>query len=69
MKSSWKNDAWAEEMSRYNTSIFRFYETADKNITPTEPRLRDWTITGIDLPDDILKKIYYDNARRIIPGL
>lgn len=60
-------DAWAEDVSRYNSSVFRFYETADSDIPTTEPRLRDWTITGIDLPDDILKKIYYDNARRIIP--
>jgi hypothetical protein len=24
---------------------------------------------GLDLPDDVLKKIYYRNALRIIPGL
>jgi predicted TIM-barrel fold metal-dependent hydrolase len=71
--SAWESpaevDKWAEDMSRYNSTIFRFYETADSDIPTTEPRMRTWTITGIDLPDTILKKIYYDNARRIIPGL
>jgi predicted TIM-barrel fold metal-dependent hydrolase len=71
--SAWESpaeiDKWAEEMSRYNSTIFRFYETADSGIPSTEPRLRNWTIRGLDLPDDVLKKIYYENARRIIPGL
>jgi hypothetical protein len=70
--SAWETpgevDKWAGDTSRYNASIFQFYETSDE-IPPTEPRLRNWLLTGIDLPDDILRKIYYDNARRIIPGL
>ena len=24
---------------------------------------------GLELPDDVLKKIYYQNALRIIPGI
>jgi hypothetical protein len=24
---------------------------------------------GLDLPDDVLKKVYYENALRVIPGL
>jgi hypothetical protein len=24
---------------------------------------------GLDLPDDVLKKVYYKNALKIIPGL
>jgi predicted TIM-barrel fold metal-dependent hydrolase len=59
---------WANDMARYNSTIFRFYETSETMPT-SEPRLRDWKIRGIDLPDDVLVKIYYDNARRIIPGL
>lgn len=56
---------WVDEMSRYNSTIFRFYETSETMPT-TEPRVRDWKITGIDLPDDALEKIYSKNARRII---
>ncbi len=71
--SAWDNpleeQRWADELERYNSSIFRFYETSDEGIPTTEPRLRDWRIRGIDLPDDVLKKIYYENARRIIPAL
>jgi predicted TIM-barrel fold metal-dependent hydrolase len=71
--SAWEHDAeiekWAAETARYNSSIFRFYETLDEGIPTTEPRLRNWTIKGIALPDDVLKKVYYENARRVIPGL
>jgi len=28
-----------------------------------------WNIYGIGLPDDVLKKVYYENAARIIPGV
>lgn len=28
-----------------------------------------WKLYGLDLPDDVLKKIYYGNALRITPGL
>jgi predicted TIM-barrel fold metal-dependent hydrolase len=71
--SAWENhreiERWTDEMEQSFSSIFRFYETSDEEISPTEPRLRDWNIKGIDLPDDVLRRIYYENARRIIPGL
>eukprot|EP01050_Picozoa_sp_SAG11_P032190 SAG11_NODE_10344_length_838_cov_1.014885_2_plen_39_part_01 len=28
-----------------------------------------WRIYGIGLPDDVLKKIYFENALRILPAL
>ena len=28
-----------------------------------------WKLYGLDLPDDVLKKVYYENAGRVIPGL
>ncbi len=28
-----------------------------------------WKLYGLDLPDGVLKKVYYENARRVIPGL
>ncbi|MGH9367325.1 MAG: amidohydrolase family protein, partial [Thermoanaerobaculia bacterium] len=28
-----------------------------------------WKMYGLDLPDDVLKKLYYGNALRVIPGL
>ena len=28
-----------------------------------------WSMYGLELPDEVLKKIYYKNALRIVPGL
>ncbi len=62
-------ESWAEEAGRINSTVFRFYETSDEGIPPTDPHYRNWKINGINLPDDVLRKIYYENARRIFPGL
>ena len=51
---------------------FRFLETDDecfdyaKDDVPPEGR---WTISGLDLPDHVLRKVYGENARRSIPSL
>jgi predicted TIM-barrel fold metal-dependent hydrolase len=70
--SAWETEdeiaRWANDMARYNSTIFRFYETSE-TMSTTEPRLRDWQIKGIDLPDNVLEKIYHENVCRIIPGL
>lgn len=46
---------------------FRFLETADEYFpyapTKTPPQGR-WNISGIELPDTILRKVYYENAER-----
>ncbi|NWF83513.1 MAG: amidohydrolase family protein [Bryobacteraceae bacterium] len=48
---------------------FRFLETLDEYFdyapSPTPPQGR-WRIYGIGLPDRILKKLYHDNAARIL---
>lgn len=51
---------------------FRFLETADEHFAysgddpPPEGR---WAISGLELPDDVLRAVYGENARRTIPGL
>jgi predicted TIM-barrel fold metal-dependent hydrolase len=50
---------------------FRFLETAETGIIPpdydgTFGRYR-WTITGLELPDSVLKKIYHQNVQKIVP--
>jgi len=52
---------------------FRFLETSDEYFdypdymgTWTYTR---WKISGLYLPDEVLKKIYYENALRIIPNI
>ncbi len=52
---------------------FRFLETRDEYFVPpdydgTFGRHR-WRIYGVHLPDDVLRKIYRENACRVIPGL
>jgi len=46
---------------------FRFYETDDEYFDPpfSYMPLPRWKIYGIALPDDVLKKLYYQNAERI----
>jgi predicted TIM-barrel fold metal-dependent hydrolase len=50
---------------------YRFLETRDEYFEygvedpPTDGR---WRIYGIDLPDDVLEKVYYRNAERVILG-
>jgi predicted TIM-barrel fold metal-dependent hydrolase len=51
---------------------FRFLETADEYFPYAEnpfPPQGLWNIYGIYLPDDVLKKVYYENANRLIPGV
>ncbi|MDQ4079663.1 MAG: amidohydrolase [Gemmatimonadota bacterium] len=52
----------------YHT-YFRTLETADEYFPYYRRRHAFWRMYGLDLPDDVLKKIYYRNALRIIPGL
>jgi uncharacterized protein len=52
---------------------FRFLETFDEGFYApdydgTFSRAR-WTICGIGLPDDVLKKVYYQNVINIMPSL
>jgi predicted TIM-barrel fold metal-dependent hydrolase len=45
---------------------WRFFETADKGFAHMTPIQGDWTISGIDLPPEVLAKIYFENARKLL---
>ncbi|OYV91328.1 MAG: hypothetical protein B7Z73_05585 [Planctomycetia bacterium 21-64-5] len=51
---------------------WRFLETRDEYFpyaeTPFPPQ-GFWRIYGLRLPDDVLKKVYSENAARVIPGV
>jgi predicted TIM-barrel fold metal-dependent hydrolase len=51
---------------------WRFLETRDEYFpyaeTPFPPQGL-WRIYGVYLPDDVLRKVYFENAARIIPGV
>lgn len=52
----------------YHT-YFRTLETADEYFPYYRKYHAFWRMYGLDLPDDVLRDIYYRNALRIIPGL
>jgi len=60
---------WPEERVRL---YWRFLETEDENFPYSEkpfPPQGQWSIYALNLPDDVLRKVYHENALRIIPGL
>ncbi|MSU50478.1 MAG: amidohydrolase [Opitutus sp.] len=52
----------------YHT-YFRLLETDDDYFDPIRKYHGIWKLYGLNLSDDVLKKVYYKNALRIFPGL
>ncbi|MCH8127125.1 amidohydrolase [candidate division KSB1 bacterium] len=48
---------------------FRVLESADEYFDYYRKRHAFWKMYGMNLPDEVLKKLYYKNALRIIPGI
>jgi predicted TIM-barrel fold metal-dependent hydrolase len=51
---------------------WRFLETEDEYFPYSEkpfPPQGFWNIYGLHLPDDVLRKVYSENAARIVPGI
>ncbi|MER6507319.1 hypothetical protein ABT158_10930 [Nonomuraea sp. NPDC001636] len=51
---------------------FRFMETDDEAFAHSlddPPLMGRWTISGLDLPDDVLEQVYAGNALRLVPRL
>jgi uncharacterized protein len=59
-------DSWAPE--EYHV-YFRVLETEDEYFDYYRKRHAFWKMYGLGLPDEVLKKVYYQNALRIIPGI
>jgi hypothetical protein len=45
---------------------WRFFETTDKNFAHMTPIQGDWTISAISLPADVLAKLYFENAEKLL---
>lgn len=59
-------DSWRpEEYPVY----FRVLETADEYFDYYRKRHAFWKMYGLNLPDEVLKKLYYGNALKIFPSL
>lgn len=59
-------DAWQPD--EY-TTYFRVLETADEYFPYHKRYHAFWRMYGLELPDEVLKKIYYRNALKVIPGI
>lgn len=59
-------DSW--QASEYPT-YFRVLETADDYFPYYRRRHAFWKIYGLDLPDEVLRKLYYENALAFVPKL
>ena len=60
-KDSWK----PEEFPTY----FRVLESDDEYFPYHKKYHAFWNMYGLNLDDDVLKKVYYKNALRLVPGL
>jgi predicted TIM-barrel fold metal-dependent hydrolase len=50
-------------------TYFRVFETSDEYFPYYRKYHAFWRMYGLDLPDEVLRKIYYQNALRLVPGL
>lgn len=57
----------------YRASEFPYYwrtfETKDEYFDYYRDYHAFWQLYGMDLPDDVLRKVYYQNALRVVPGI
>jgi predicted TIM-barrel fold metal-dependent hydrolase len=62
-------DAWEPRDPAEYHFYFRLLETPDEYFPYFRRRHAFWRQYGLDLPDDVLRKVYYRNAVRVIPGV
>jgi predicted TIM-barrel fold metal-dependent hydrolase len=51
---------------RFFKSTWRYFETSDKQFESPTPIQGRWKIDGVGLPDAILRKVYFENAARLL---
>jgi predicted TIM-barrel fold metal-dependent hydrolase len=51
---------------RFFTQTWRYFETLDRQFESPTPIQGRWKIDGVGLPQPILRKVYFDNAARIL---
>jgi predicted TIM-barrel fold metal-dependent hydrolase len=49
--------------------FWRVFETRDEYFDYYRDYHAFWKLYGMDLPDEVLKKLYYKNALKVVPGL
>jgi hypothetical protein len=56
-------DRWS--LREYFERHWRFFETSQTRLAHPMPDQGAWTVTGLDLPDDVLARLYAENARAV----
>lgn len=57
-----------DDAAEFFQKHWRWLETSDRHFAHMTPIQGDWTISAINLPPAVLRKIYFENARRILRG-
>jgi predicted TIM-barrel fold metal-dependent hydrolase len=53
------------ELDEFFALHWAFFETDDDDLAHPLPAQGDWTVTGLDLPDEVLELLYFGNASRV----
>ena len=61
-----ENPVGPDDAVKFYQAHFRFFETDEKNIDHPTPIQGRWKVNAIHLPPEILRKLYYDNAEKLI---
>lgn len=51
---------------RFFRSTYRYFETSDRQFESPTPIQGRWKIDGIGLPESVLRKVYFENAARLL---
>ena len=51
---------------RFFTQTWRYFETLDRQFESPTPIQGRWRIDGVGLPESILRKVYFDNAAKLL---
>jgi predicted TIM-barrel fold metal-dependent hydrolase len=55
-----------DDERRYFESTWRYFETSDKQFESPTPIQGRWKIDGLGLSEQVLRKLYFDNAARLL---
>lgn len=55
-----------DEAAEFYAKHWRWLETRDRDFAHMTPIQGDWTISAIGLPPEVLRKIYFDNSRKLL---
>jgi predicted TIM-barrel fold metal-dependent hydrolase len=55
-----------EDVERFFTSTWRWFETDDRDIPTPTPIQGRWNIDGVGLPREVLERVYHGNAEKVL---